>query len=69
MQLAIEQAASTNTLRSLALREGMKPMWQDGLDKARLGVTTLEEVAAVAASAELDAPARTDTHENMRLSA
>ncbi|MBX3377011.1 MAG: type II/IV secretion system protein [Phycisphaeraceae bacterium] len=70
VQLAIEQGASTATLRTLALREGMKPMWQDGLDKARLGVTTLEEVAAVATIADIEVtPDNAAPKDSMRLSA
>lgn len=48
IQLAIEQNLSTAALRDQAERSGMKPMWQDGLEKALLGITTLEEVASVA---------------------
>ena len=41
----------------------MRLMWQDGLDKARQGLTTLEEIAKVAAVVDMDdevlgAPAR-----------
>ena len=50
LQLAVERNASTAVLRQEAIREGMRPMWQDGVDKARLGLTTIEEVAAVAAA-------------------
>ena len=49
LQDAVEAKASSAALRKLALRQGMKAMWQDGLEKARLGVTTLEEVAEIAA--------------------
>jgi len=70
VQLAIEQGASTAALRSLAIREGMKPMWQDGLDKARVGVTTLEEVAAVATIADVEVtPETVPPQDSMRLSA
>ncbi len=44
IQRLIEEQAGLGELRRTALREGMKPMWQDGVDKARLGMTTLEEV-------------------------
>jgi hypothetical protein len=37
-------------------------MWEDGLEKARLGVTTLEEVIAVAAGT-----LESDTTENLEL--
>jgi len=46
---AIEKQASSALLRRLALSEGMKPMWQDGVEKARMGYTTLTEVARIAA--------------------
>lgn len=36
-------------IRAQAEREGMRPMWMDGLAKARVGLTTLEEVARVVA--------------------
>jgi len=49
MQLAVESGASTAALRAEALRGGMCPMWRDGLEKAKLGLTTLEEVARIAA--------------------
>ncbi len=41
-------------IRRSALESGMKPMWMDGLDKARLGLTTLDEVARMAAVASID---------------
>ncbi|QYU69921.1 GspE/PulE family protein [Leptolyngbya sp. 15MV] len=49
VQALIEAGASTNSIREEAERAGMTPMWRDGLYKACRGVTTLEEVAAVAA--------------------
>ena len=45
---AIEKHASAAMLRKLAVRGGMKPMWADGADKARLGLTTLDEIARIA---------------------
>jgi type II secretory ATPase GspE/PulE/Tfp pilus assembly ATPase PilB-like protein len=67
LQLAVEQAASTPALRAAAIARGMRPMWLDGLEKARLGVTTLEEIAQVAAvSADEDRAAQ---RSGMRLSA
>lgn len=44
----IETQQGTETLRQAALEMGMRPMWRDGVDKASLGLTTLEEVAKVA---------------------
>jgi len=71
IQLAIEQGASTNAMRALAIRDGMKLMWQDGLEKARLGLTTLEEVAGVATAydTEVDEGHPSRSTEPVRLSA
>ena len=44
----IEDEASIDRIRATAMAEGMRLMWQDGLDKARLGQTTLTEVLKVA---------------------
>lgn len=44
MRLLIEEEAPMARIRAAAIAEGMKPMWQDGLEKAMLGLTTLEEV-------------------------
>ncbi len=49
IQTLVEQGGSTKKIRERAIREGMRQMWQDGLEKARLGQTSLEEVAKVAA--------------------
>ncbi|HHT9131095.1 MAG TPA: GspE/PulE family protein [Candidatus Tripitaka californicus] len=43
----IEKRANNNTIRSLALNQGMKTLKDDGLEKVKLGVTTLEEVQKV----------------------
>lgn len=51
---AIEKQASSALLRRLALNEGMKPLWQDGVEKARTGRTTLAEVARIAAGVEYE---------------
>jgi len=40
--------ASTNEIRRAAIEEGMKTLFQDGLQKALRGVTTLEELFRVA---------------------
>jgi len=48
IQALVDRNGTTNEIRSLAMREGMKLMWQDGLEKARLGRTSLGEVAKVA---------------------
>lgn len=49
VQRAIDRGAPTHELAAVARSTGMRPMWQDGLDKARIGMTTLEEVATVVA--------------------
>ncbi|CAN5838519.1 GspE/PulE family protein [soil metagenome] len=41
-------------IRRAASESGMAPMWRDGLDKARLGWTTLEEVARMAAITDIE---------------
>ncbi len=49
IQTLVEQGGSTKKIRERAVREGMRQMWQDGVEKAKLGQTTLEEVAKVTA--------------------
>jgi type IV pilus assembly protein PilB len=49
LQEVIEESGSIAKIRTTALNEGMKPMWIDGVEKAKLGIVTLEEVARVAA--------------------
>lgn len=51
LQSVIEAGGSTKQIREYALGEGLRPLWQDGLEKARLGQTTLQEVLKVAAIA------------------
>lgn len=46
---AIESGASANEVRDIAISEGMQLLWMDGLSKARVGLTTLDEVIRVAA--------------------
>ncbi len=43
----ILRRADAETLQRAALETGMRPMFQDGIDKARAGVTTVEEVLRV----------------------
>lgn len=54
MKKLIETGASVEQLREAAVREGMELMWHDGLTKARLGQTTLDEVAKVASIIDID---------------
>ncbi len=49
----VEKGESTDRIRERAVNSGMRLMWQDGLDKARLGQTTLDEVAKVASVIEV----------------
>jgi len=44
----IMNRADSQTLKETALKEGMKTLMQDGLEKAEAGITTLEEVVRVA---------------------
>jgi type IV pilus assembly protein PilB len=43
--------ASADQIRAVALSQGMQSIQQDGLDKVRSGITTIEEVARVTGSA------------------
>jgi len=45
----IARRASTDELRTAAVDAGMTTMLQDGLEKAKAGVTTIEEVLRVLA--------------------
>ena len=46
---AIEEEVSADEVRRRSVADGMRLMWQDGLQKARLGLTTLDEIARVVA--------------------
>lgn len=59
----IERGTPTAVLNTFASNHGMTPMWRDGLNKARLGITSLEEVAAAVSTFDIDAPT------NVRLAA
>jgi type IV pilus assembly protein PilB len=45
-------AAPTNEVRQVAVKEGMKTLYWDGIDKVLRGVTTLEEVLRTAKRTE-----------------
>jgi type IV pilus assembly protein PilB len=45
------QRAASETMMGVALRQGMRSMREDGLDKVKAGVTSLAEVARVTGSA------------------
>jgi len=53
----VEEGGSAESIRRMAVEHGMRLMWQDGLEKACLGQTTLEEVSKVASVADIDQPA------------
>ena len=45
IRILIRDKAPTSDIRNLAIKEfGMKTLWEDGIDKLRAGVTTIEEV-------------------------
>ncbi|MFN5957262.1 MAG: hypothetical protein ACK462_04900, partial [Planctomyces sp.] len=45
---------ATTKIMAAAASDGFRPMWHDGVQKARLGLTTLSEVSRVAAAMDLD---------------
>lgn len=45
VQRVVAEGLPTEDLRRAAIKAGMRLMWQDGLEKAQLGLTTLGEVA------------------------
>ena len=49
VQRVIENEGGTNEIRDAAFNSGMRLMWQDGLEKALQGKTTIEELAKVRA--------------------
>jgi len=51
---AIERGASIIELQRLCVQQGMRPMWLDGLDKARAGLTTLDEVARAVTAGDIE---------------
>lgn len=58
VRVLIDQDAPGTALQEAAIADGMRLMWHDGLDKARLGLTTLEELAKLRAMLDEDeAPA------------
>jgi type IV pilus assembly protein PilB len=40
--------SSADEMRKIAIEEGMVPLREDGLEKVRLGITSIEEVLRVA---------------------
>jgi type II secretory ATPase GspE/PulE/Tfp pilus assembly ATPase PilB-like protein len=45
MRRAIMNKAPADQLRNIAIKSGMKTLWQDGLEKVKNGLTTADEVA------------------------
>ena len=54
VKVLVEQGGSSERIREMAVTHGMRQMWQDGVEKARLGMTTLDEVAAVASIIQIE---------------
>lgn len=52
MRRAIASQAAADELRGIAIKNGMKTLWQDGLEKAQKGLTTADEVARALLGAE-----------------
>jgi type II secretory ATPase GspE/PulE/Tfp pilus assembly ATPase PilB-like protein len=52
----IEHDAPVSEIAALACRQGMRPMLEDGIVKARLGVTTVTELNKLHATIEIDEP-------------
>lgn len=50
----VEQDGNVERVREQAVSAGMKQMWEDGVEKARLGQTTLEEVATAASVIQIE---------------
>jgi type IV pilus assembly protein PilB len=61
-QLIIKRASSTD-INKLAKEQGMKLLFEDGFDKVKAGVTTIEELMRVAAPPEVVFTQNSDTHE------
>ena len=48
----IEKRADSNVIRELLLKKGMKTLREDGIEKARQGLTSLDEILAITMDAE-----------------
>ncbi len=55
LRQAIMNKTSSTNLRDIAIRRGMRTLWEDGLDKLRGGLTTADEIARVLLGTEEDA--------------
>jgi type IV pilus assembly protein PilB len=47
LRAMVERGEGAGPVRAAAVRAGMKPMWRDGVDKARVGLTSLDELGRV----------------------
>jgi hypothetical protein len=56
----VERGASAAEVREIATASGMRLMWRDGLAKARVGLTTIEEVNRIVAVQSTGAEAEVD---------
>ncbi|MCZ6835903.1 MAG: GspE/PulE family protein [Planctomycetota bacterium] len=56
LRAIIDNSGNVEQLRQIAMQQGMKQLWQDGLEKAQLGQTTLAEVTKVATIVALNDP-------------
>lgn len=50
------QGVSTQVIRVQAIEEGMKTLYQDGIDKVMNGITTVDEVYRIAKKTQQDEP-------------
>jgi len=55
VQQVIDAGGTVHQIRAVGLANGYSPMWRDGLNKAKLGLTTLAEVARVVAIQQTEA--------------
>lgn len=62
VQRVVEADGSAAAVLAAARRDGMRLMWEDGLQKARVGQTTLEEVARTATVAAGDESEQVSEH-------
>ncbi len=53
MQEAVNSGLAVDGLRRVAVQDGVRLMWRDGLEKAKVGLTTPTEVLRVAAAVEV----------------
>lgn len=57
IQQLIEADATSAAIRQAGMAEGMRPMWEDGFQKAALGLTPLSELCGLRGIEDEDAPA------------